>query len=226
MSRDARHAVLFGATGLVGGHLLQLLLAAREFTRVTAVTRRPLAVQHEKLLNLVDDFSADEAPSALAGADVAFSCVGTTLKQAGSKAGFYAVDHDLNLRCARWARQRGVPHFLLVSAMGASVSSPVYYNRVKAETEADLQALGFPQLTLVQPSLLLGERGGPMRIGEELAIRLSPLIGPLMRGPLSPYTPVDAADVAAAMLQRALQPSGAAVERLRWRDIMTLAGNR
>lgn len=226
MSRDALHAVLFGATGLVGGHLLQLMLANPRIAKVTAVTRRPLALRHEKLCNLVDDFGRADAPAEMAAADMAFSCLGTTLKQAGGKAGFYAVDHDLCVRCAQWSRQRGVPHFLMVSAMGASASSPVYYNRVKAETEQDLTALGFPQLTLVQPSLLLGERGGPSRPGEALAIRMTPLIAPLMLGPLSPYTPVAAADVAAAMLQRALQPSGAVVERLRWRDIMALAGKR
>jgi uncharacterized protein YbjT (DUF2867 family) len=224
MSRDARHALLFGATGLIGNQLLAQLLANSEFAQVIAVTRRPLPQSHVRLRNLVSDFSSVDVPLDIGKADVAFCCLGTTLKQAGGKAGFYAVDHDLVLRCAGWARQSGARHFVAVSAMGASASSPVYYNRVKAETETGLEALGFPQLTLVQPSLLLGERGGGLRLGETLAIKLTPLIKPLMAGPLSPYTPVDASDVAAAMLARALKPAGVAVERLRWRDIMSLAG--
>lgn len=226
MSHTLNHAVLFGATGLVGGHLLKQLLASDAVARVTAVTRRPLPVTHAKLSNLVSDFSAVDAPAELAGADAAFSCLGTTLKQAGGKEGFYAVDHDLCLRCAQWAKQAGVPHFFMVSAMGAGASSPVYYNRVKADTERDLTALNFTRLTLMQPSLLLGERGGPARPAEALAITLAPVMGALMIGPLSPYTPVQAADVAAAMLARALKPSHATVERLRWQDIMSLAGKR
>lgn len=217
-----RHALLFGATGLVGSHLLQMLLDDGRF-EVTAATRKPLVLQHPRLRNVVTDFSSLDASQWPAHADIAFSCLGTTLKQAGSREGFYAVDHDLVLRCAGWAKQLGVSHFLAVSAIGVSRKSPVYYNRVKAETEADLAALGFPQLTLMQPSLLLGERGGPSRPGEAIAIRLSPLIGPLMIGPLSPYTPVQAADVARAMLTRAAQPSRARIERLRYRDMMALA---
>ncbi|MFZ5755560.1 MAG: NAD(P)H-binding protein [Pseudomonadota bacterium] len=217
-----RQALLFGATGLIGSHLLQMLLDDGRF-EVTAATRKPLALQHPRLRNVVTDFSSLDASQWPAQADIAFSCLGTTLKQAGGKAGFHAVDHDLVLRCAGWAKQLGVSHFLAVSAIGVSRKSPVYYNRVKAETEADLAALGFPQLTLMQPSLLLGERGGPSRPGEAVAIRLSPLIGPLMIGPLSPYTPVQAADVARAMLTRAAQPSRARIERLRYRDMMALA---
>ena len=224
MAQAIKHAVLFGATGLVGGHLLQQVLASERVERVTAVTRRPLPVQHAKLTNLVNDLAGEQAPPELAGADAAFSCLGTTLAQAGGKQGFYAVDHDLCLRCAKWARQQGVPHFFMVSAMGAGDYSPVYYNRVKAETERDLIALRFPRLTLMQPSLLLGERGGPARPGEAMAIKLAPLISPLMMGPLSPYTPVLARDVAAAMLARALRPSDAPVERLRWLDFMALIG--
>jgi len=224
MSEPTRHVLLFGATGLVGGHLLQQLLADDNFAQVTAVTRRPLPITHRKLVNVVSDFSATSAPASIKDVDAAFCCLGTTLKQAGGRAGFHAVDHDLVLRCANWARQLGVPHFLAVSAMGASASSPVYYNRVKAEAEAGLAALKFPRLTLLQPSLLLGERGGAFRPGEAIAIKLSPLIGPLMIGPLAPYTPVFARDVAAAMRVRALQPSSAAVDVLRWKDIMALAG--
>lgn len=219
----ARTVLLFGATGLVGSHLLQQALDNPGIAHVTAPTRKPLALRHAKLTNLVTDFAGFD-PQAWPGAvDVAFSCLGTTLKQAGGRAGFYAVDHDLVLKCAGWSKQLGARHFVAVSAVGISRKSPVYYNRVKAETEQDLEALGFAALTLMQPSLLLGERGGPSRPGEAMAIRLAPVIGPLMIGPLSPYTPIFGADVARAMLNRALGPSGARIERLRYRDMMALA---
>lgn len=224
MSREAMHVLLFGATGLIGSQLLQQLLASPRIARVTAVTRRPLATAHARLRNVISDMADDALPAGLERADVAYSCLGTTLKQAGGKAGFYAVDHDLCLRSAQWSRQSGVQHFLVVSAMGASASSPVYYNRVKAEVEKDLQALGFPRLTIMQPSLLLGERSGAARPGEAIGIALAPLFTPLMRGPLSPYAPVRADVVAAAMLAASLAPSGATTERLRWRDFMALTG--
>lgn len=214
--------LLFGATGLIGSHLLQQLLS-NEALHVTAATRKPLPIRHPRLTNLVTDFSRFDEHDWPHEVDVAFSCLGTTLKQAGGKEGFYAVDHDLVLRCAGWSKKLGVQHFLAVSAMGVGRNSPIYYNRVKAETEADLEGCGFRSLTLMQPSLLLGERGGPFRLGEALAIRLSPVMSPLMVGPLAPYTPVQAADVARAMYRRAQQPAGAAVERLRYRDIMSLA---
>ncbi|MFZ5722818.1 MAG: NAD(P)H-binding protein [Pseudomonadota bacterium] len=220
-----RHALLFGATGLVGSHLLEQALADGNL-HVTAVTRRALPLHHERLTNLlVSDFAQLDTQPAPAGIDLAFSCLGTTLKQAGGKAGFHAVDHDLVLRCAGWAQRGGVRHFLTVSAMGADERSPVYYNRVKAETERDLIALGFAQLTIFQPSLLLGEREGPFRPAEALALKLSPLFSPLMIGPLAPYTPVLGRDVARAMLRRALQaPATVPVERLRWKEIRALAG--
>lgn len=217
-----RHALLFGATGLVGSHLLERLLADDGF-RVTAVTRRPLALAHSRLANPVADFATRDGTEGLADVDVAFCCLGTTIRQAGSREAFHAIDHDLVLRCAAAAKRCGARHFIAVSAVGISRRSPVFYNRVKAETEADLEALGFAQLTLMQPSLLLGDRGGPTRIGEEIGIRLSGLFTPLLVGGLSIYTPVQAADVAAAMLARARAPSGARVERLRYRDMQSLA---
>lgn len=222
MSKEPTHALLFGATGLIGSQLLGQLLASDRIARVTAVTRRPLSTSHAKLNNVISDMQSDALPGGIGRADIAFCCLGTTLKQAGGKEGFYAVDHDLCLRSAQWSRQLGAQHFLVVSAMGASATSPVFYNRVKAETERDLQTLGFPRLTIMQPSLLLGERGGPSRPGEALGIALAPLFTPLMAGPLSPYKPVRAEMVAAAMLAATQTPARQAVERLRWKDFAAL----
>lgn len=222
MSKESTHALLFGATGLIGSYLLQALLASDRIARVTAVTRRPLKTSHAKLNNVISDMPGDALPGGMERAEIAFCCLGTTLKQAGGREGFYAVDHDLCLRSAQWSRQLGVQHFLMISAMGASATSPVFYNRVKAETERDLQTLGFQRLTIMQPSLLLGERSGPSRPGEALGIALAPLFTPLMAGPLSPYKPVRAEMVAAAMLAATQTPAKQAVERLRWKDFAAL----
>lgn len=216
-----KQALLFGATGLLGKELLQQLLADGSF-HVTAATRRPLPFSHERLTNPVTDFSAFEGVAWPQHVDVGFSCLGSTLKQAGSKEAFYAVDHDLAVRCAQWARRLGAEHYLAVSAVGIGRRSPVYYNRVKAETESDLAAIGFPRLTLMQPSLLLGEREGPLRPGEAIGTKLAPLVEPLLVGPLADFRAIQGAEVARAMLQRARHPGADRVERLRWRDIRAL----
>lgn len=218
-----RNAVLFGATGLIGSHLLHGALAGGIDGHVTAATRRPLPVRHPRLSNLITDFTRLERHDWPHDVDVAFCCLGTTIGAAGSRAAFRAVDHDLVLTCARWARRLGARHFLAVSAIGADASSPVFYSRVKGETERDLEALGFAHLSLFQPSLLLGEREGPVRRGEALGGLLMPLFSPLLAGPLDVYRPVQARDVARAMLAEARAPQGGAVTRLRWRAIMAAA---
>lgn len=218
----ACHAALFGATGLIGTQLLQQLLADESF-QVTAFSRRPLPISHPRLDNLVvDDFTRLEVIGSDRRFDVAFSCLGSTLQQAGSKEAFYAIDHDLVVQCAAWAKSRGVRHLLTVSAVGSSANSLVFYNRVKAETERDLEALGLERLTIMKPSLLLGERGGQSRPAEALAMKLMPLLLPLMRGPLGDYRPIEGAEVARAMLVRTRKPGPPGVEYLHWRDMQAL----
>ncbi len=215
-------AVLFGATGLIGTQLLQHALAD-ETVILTAVSRKPLAIAHPRLDNLViSDFSTLNTMGVERRFDVAFSCLGSTLEQAGSKAAFYAIDHDLVLDCARWAQSRGARHLLAVSSVGVGARSPVFYNRVKADTERDLAALGYERLSLMQPSLLLGERTGPVRPAEAIASKLMPLLSPFMLGSLRDYRAIPGRDVARAMLARAKDPGAVGIERLRWRQMQPL----
>lgn len=217
-----RHALVFGATGLIGGHVLQAALAAGTPAQLTAVTRRPLRVQRAGLTNLVADFERLPAHDWPVPVDLAFCCLGTTIRDAGSQSAFRAVDHDLVVRCATWARRIGVQHFLLVSAVGASARSPVFYNRVKGETEAAVEALGFPRLSIFRPSLLLGERDGK-RPSEAVGMRVMPVLSPLLAGPLNVYRAIPARDVARAMLGQALVPDGGNRERLHWPEMMAAA---
>lgn len=195
-------ALLVGATGLVGGHLLELLLQAPGYGRVEVLARRPLGREHPKLRAHVVDFTRlDALTDGVQVADV-FCALGTTIARAGSQDAFRQVDHDHVLAVARWARARGAAQFLLVSALGAAAGSRVFYNRVKGETEADLQRLGYPALVMVRPSLLLGERA-EFRAGERVAEAVLRPLRPLMRGPLRAYRPIPARAVAAAMLRLA-----------------------
>lgn len=213
-------AMVFGATGLIGTHLLHQSLAHPGVAHVTALTRRPLPVRAPTLTNLVlgdasnlPEYDWPQAP------DVAFCCLGTTIGAAGSREAFRAVDHDLVLKCARWAHRIGVRHFLLVSAVGADPGSTTFYSRVKGEVELSINAIGFDRISVFRPSLLLGERE-EHRLAEQVAGRVMPWLSPMLAGPFSAYRAIDASDVARAMLAQSLVPEGEASTRLHWQGMM------
>lgn len=195
--------LLAGATGLVGGGVLSLALAGADGPRLVAPVRRPLAHAHPRLSALVTDLSAGSEALSSAVAAVApqvlayICCLGTTLKQAGSREAFLAVDRELVLRLGEVARRLGAGHAILVSSVGASAQSGNFYLRVKGEAERGLAELGFERLDLLRPGLLLGERG-ERRFAEGLGQRLAPLANPLLLGGLRRYRAIAAADVAAA----------------------------
>jgi uncharacterized protein YbjT (DUF2867 family) len=193
-----------GATGLVGSALLARLLGRPEVQQVTAIVRRPTGRTHAKLRELVVDF--DQLETALIGrsATHVFCCLGTTIGAAGSQEVFRRVDHDYPLALGRAALKGGARKVLVVTAMGANASSRIFYNRVKGELEQDLRTLGLPELHLLRPSLLLGERT-ERRSGERVAMILAAPMKALLLGPLRKYRPIAASDVAEAMLNIALQ---------------------
>jgi len=174
-----QHILLAGATGLTGEHLLDRLLNEPTVSRVLAPTRRPLA-EHPHLENPVGTFTA-LLPELGGQVDIAFCCLGSTIKQAGSQEAFREIDHDLVLAYAKRAREMGARHLLVISAIDADDTSKIFYNRVKGETERDLKAMNWPQLTIVRPSLLLGQRIEP-RLGEQLAAPIAKLIPGKYRG--------------------------------------------
>ncbi|MEP7328239.1 MAG: NAD(P)H-binding protein [Betaproteobacteria bacterium] len=194
----SRHVVLAGATGLVGGHLLQMLLDDHDVADVVALTRRPLAIPHPKLVPAVVDFDHLEH-CALPDVDDCFLCLGTTIRAAGSQDAFAAIDLNLPLTIARMALAAGASRCFLVSAMGASPQSRVFYRRIKGELEVALAALPFRTVVVFRPSLLAGERT-QHRPGERLALTLLRPIAALMP---ARYRPVPAIAVARAMMEAA-----------------------
>lgn len=191
----ARTALVAGATGLVGGHLLRRLLEDTTWERVISVGRRQLNIQHPRLEQRVVDFSS---VGTLPHIDDAFSTLGTTIKKAGSQSAFYAVDHDAVLAVARAAREAGAERFLHVTAIGASAGSRIFYNRVKGETERDVAALGFPLAIAFRPSLIDGERLD-RRPTEQLSLAVARAFAPV----LGKLAPTHADDIAKAMLLEA-----------------------
>ena len=191
-------ALLAGATGAVGAALLEILLAQDDGPRVLAIGRRPPTHQHTRLEWLQAEL--EEFPQALAGQsfNLAFCCLGTTMKRAGSKDAFRAVDLDGVTAFAGAARAGGAGFFGLVSAAGADPRSRNFYLRTKGEAEAAVEALGFPSVAIMQPGLLRGERE-EFRAGERLGQVAAPLLDRVLLGPLARYRSVAIGTVAAAL---------------------------
>lgn len=200
---SGKTAIVIGATGMVGKQVLNYLLDLDVYKQVIAVTRKPLPT-HPKLKNLVIDFDRLAEALKKVKADDAFCCLGTTIKQAGTKTAFHKVDYTYNFEFAHTLKQNGCQHFLLISSLGAFPKSLVFYSRVKGLLEKDITALNFSRLSILRPSLLLGERT-ENRLGESLAVRLIPLISPFLRGGLRAIQPIQGASVAKAMVAIAQQ---------------------
>jgi uncharacterized protein YbjT (DUF2867 family) len=194
-----RTAALAGATGLVGREILQGLIADASVKAIHVLARRALPASHAKVTVHVVDFT--KLP-ALPRIDEVYLALGTTIKVAGSQQAFRAVDYDANLAVARAALAAGAKRAGLVSAMGASAKSGIFYSRVKGELEDALSALGFEGLVIARPSMLSGNReqlGQPVRRGEGIALTVSRLLGPLIP---ANYRSVAASDVARSLLTR------------------------
>ena len=196
----SRTALLAGATGLVGSHVLDLLLADREWTQVVTVGRRSVSIRDAKLEQRIVDLGALEAVGDLPHADDVFCCLGTTIKQAGSQDAFRRVDHDFVAALARAGLRVGATQFLLVSAIGADPESRVFYSRVKGETEAAVRKLPYRAVQIFRPGLLLGKRS-EFRLGERIAMIMAPLVQPLLVSRLRRLRSIQASDVARAMVR-------------------------
>lgn len=163
-------AVVAGGSGLVGQALLRELSQDPTWTTISSVARRAHAMPAR-----VEARALDDVPDA----DVAFCALGTTIKKAGSQEAFRAVDHDLVLRFARLAMERGARRLHVVSALGADGASRVFYNRVKGEMERDVRALGFDGACAYRPSLLLGERE-ERRPAERASMSVARVLAPVL----------------------------------------------
>lgn len=199
-------ALILGASGLIGGELLKLLLKDATFRKVIIIVRKELPIEHEKLEQIVADFSTIEAQKHPLKTDVVFSCLGSTKKKTPDKKEYYKIDHDYPLLIARLALENGASSFHLVSSLGANYSSSGFYLRMKGETERDLKALGYPDIHIYQPSLLTGERKEKRGL-EAFGSYIMQIINPLLIGSLKKYQSIPGKTVALAMCKQALLKS-------------------
>lgn len=148
-------ALLIGATGATGKDLLELLLNDDSFHQVDIFVRRDLDIQHNKLKIHVIDFGKQEQWQHLVKGDVLFSCLGTTLKAAGSKEAQWKVDYDYQYLFAKFAKENNVNNYVLVSSDFASPNARFYYPKMKGHLEEAVKALGFPKLSIFKPPILI-----------------------------------------------------------------------
>jgi uncharacterized protein YbjT (DUF2867 family) len=190
-------ALVAGATGLVGRALVRQLGADSAWSEVRALVRRalPADLSDPTVVSITVDYTKLDPPPAWAAADHVFCALGTTIRQAGSQEAFRQVDLEFPVALARAALASGARHFLLVTAIGASAESRVFYNRVKGEVEDAVLGLGFRSVTIARPSLLLGPRDVTRR-GEQIAKMLGFLAPPR-------WKPVEATSVARALVEAA-----------------------
>lgn len=208
MKKAHNKAIVIGATGLVGQALVEQLQQADDFSEITVVVRKKSDKlnAYSKVNQLVlDDFLLlnDED---VAGHSHAFSCLGSTIKQAGSKQAFYAIDYEINAHFADLIQDKNI-HLLVISALGANAKSPIFYNKVKGELENYLKQLTIYKLSIFQPSLLIGKRSD-VRVFEDMAQTLFKLVEKTWTKPFK-VKPVSAKQLAHTMLQAAQTQSAA-----------------
>jgi uncharacterized protein YbjT (DUF2867 family) len=191
-----------GASGLTGSHTLQLLLEHPQVEQVIAIGRSPLQMMHPRLQQVMLQQQKLTTP---VSADAFICCLGTTIKKAGSKEAFEAIDRYLPVNLAKTLQQQGCKIAAVVSAMGANKHSIVFYNRIKGLMEADMQQAGFDSLHLLRPSFIDGERQ-EHRAMEKWGLKLARAIRPLMMGPMKTYRSIHAVTIAKGLVHCITHP--------------------
>jgi uncharacterized protein YbjT (DUF2867 family) len=197
----AKTATLIGASGLIGSHLLQLLLDDPDFDTVKILVRRKLQTTHQKLEQKIVDFNdSDSLLVAMDNSDAVFCTVGTTQKKVkGDKEAYRKVDYDIPVKAARFCKMTGCETFILVSSVGADNRAKNFYLKLKGEVEEVVKTVGIRSVYIMRPSMLIGKRE-EYRFGEKI---ITPVIKALSFLLPSKYKPIQAEDVAKAMLRAA-----------------------
>ena len=197
-----KKAIILGATGLTGSHLLELLLLDSDYDTVKVFTRKKLSINHPKLEEHVIDLLklSDHANEFIA--DVVFCCIGTTKAKTPDKELYRAIDYGIPVEAAKLAKQNAINHFIVISALGANAESKILYNQLKGEMERDVLAQHIEYTHLLQPSLIVGNRK-EKRKGEDLSKHFMKVFGFLIP---ARYKMIQAKAIAQAMVQIARNP--------------------
>lgn len=197
-------AIIFGASGLVGNHLLYCLLNDTTYHQVISIGRRKLEVEHPKLKQFTADLLNSSTYKKHMTGDHVFICTGTTIKKAGSKKAFRKVDVEMPITIAELAKKNGSSKLAFISSVGANPKSNIFYSRCKGEVEEVIKELNFDVSYAFRPSFLVGKRS-EKRLGERIGIRLSLLVKPFLP---NKYKPIEASTIAKAMVCSLNSPQG------------------
>jgi uncharacterized protein YbjT (DUF2867 family) len=215
-----KKAILFGASGYIGSHLVQDLLNNEAYEQVIIVVRKDLNIQHPKLKTVLGDFNALQNLKAELVADDVFITLGTTKKKTPDLKAYYQVDHDYPVLAAKIAKENGAKSVFMVTAIGANSSSKIFYSRTKGDVERDVIALDFDHTHIFQPSMILANRK-ENRTGEQIFMSIFRVINPLFVGGISKYKGIEGKDVAKAMNNAAMNQT-TKVKVYQWKEINEL----
>jgi uncharacterized protein YbjT (DUF2867 family) len=191
-------AIVLGSTGLVGSNLVQKLLQNNQFSRIKIIVRRPSGITHPKIKEYIVNFDELSSKDTMFKGDTLFSCMGTTIKKAGSKDAQYKVDFTYQYEVAKNAISNGVTNYVLVSSANANANSKVFYSRIKGELDEAIMKLSFERIIIFRPSILMGERE-ERRLGEELGSTIINCVGKIIPS-LKKYRSIKGKEVANAMV--------------------------
>lgn len=201
-----KKALVSGATGLIGTALVNQLIASNEYDEIICLVRKTIEVTSPKITQIVVDYSDLSEQLQNRSADSAFCCLGTTLKVAGSKERQYEIDHDYVVHFAAMCHSIGIPTFMVISSIGASVSTRNFYLRTKGEMERDCLAIDFKKIVILRPSFLLGDRK-EFRLGEKIGVVFMKGLSFLLIGSLRKYKGIHVDRIAKRMIELSLENS-------------------
>ena len=195
-------ALIFGSSGLIGGHLLNQLIKNKDYSKIRLFVRSDPEINDPKVEIIKTDFNNLEIHKEDIKGDDCFFCIGTTKQNSPDKNEYQRVELEVPKQIAQIAKSNLVKSFIFVSALYANPKSSGNYVRFKGLVEEELKRLDFPKLALMRPSFLMGDRK-EKRVGEKIGIFVFKLLSPLLLGPLKKMRPIHSETVAKAMIKAA-----------------------
>ena len=191
-------ALIFGSSGLIGGHLLNKILQSNKYTHIKLFVRLIRKIDNSKVEIIQTDFNNLEKYKGFIVGNDCFFCIGTTKKNAPDKNEYRRIEYNIPVKIAQIAKSNSVNSFIYISSLGANSNAPGDYLKNKGQVEEELKKLNFTKLAILRPSILLGERK-ENRVGEKIGVFVMQLLSPLFLGNLKKIKPIKAEYVAKAM---------------------------